>query len=1015
MHLKVTMKCRELKCFSTFIFIFRSSSESEQSLQNRISTDGYQITLPQKNGGSESKIFVFDKIFSSETSKLDLYKSFIGSSIRDVLTGYNCSVVVCNSTLDEKPLKMNAECFDGYLAVQSLTDLLLSVNKQEALEATLQVSFIEVCNDNAVFDLLSDDDDWRDLQVFDSPDHIYTEIQGVTEKAIIDKLQIREMLSKGIAKSNKSKFSSKCSHIILSATVILRDVNSDSFETIRNGNFLLVDLGSCVNVLKARSVPIHNGNENHFMNEDEKWGVYPCSMNRETKLFKILKNSFGGNAKSKIIFTVTPSLDSETELVFLECSSYAKEIHNKPEINEKLIIRDSIKEYAEEIQALEKNVISLKEKQGVLIEQQNYRCLENNLALENEKGKDLMNVRRTLSEYIHCKKEKLNRLHLDLLHAKNIIQGNKENCSNLNSELKRINNEKKVIDQDIISEAQKCIETKSMIGYYMTSTQNKKDELLKVQDSYHKALLNIQHLVKMLPSSKIITEEQMEFKASLEELMLHLKQTLALSGCQQHDLLLKVQDLSVNLDKSSNLWKQCTDSITSSLVTFINNYTQDSCNLKHLFFSELEPINVSQREILDIILSKKNENLQIMSNSIHRIQLSCNASIKMLTEMLFFLKVVQTRVKSMLRSLETEICCICKEFKKFLTDIFYSLTSVLHALEEEKKSFVQMGSNTVSHYHLRETFGEEFMKIKHALVAVKELFSSNYELFEKKWNQRHADVLKMKQMYEEVSKYLHLCHSEIPSMLDKMKQKSTATLNDFQTTLLNQTQNMENLKNMLNDKHAEMDNLAKICFEENKKEICKQENEVKRVLAFQERKAIKCFENVPTVVKTNSQRMDGQLKSIENSVSDFSAGIKTSLGANCLSLHDLEKIFSDCLFLSKKISKKSIESCEKIPNKEDKNFDSASSSECAQFQERELISSTPTTDISVDENDVYKLVKKVELVATLLMSEEENILHFDSDCSSSSSLVSLSLLRTEIEGARISGRYCKKQKARKIF
>ncbi|KFM56865.1 hypothetical protein X975_17786, partial [Stegodyphus mimosarum] len=118
-----------------------------------------------------------------------------------------------------------------------------------------------------------------------------------------------------------------------------------------------------------------------------------------------------------------------------------------------------------------------------------------------------MNVRRTLSEYIYCKKEKLNRLHLDLLHARNIIQGNKENFSNLNLESKRIMDEKKVIDQDIISEARKCIETKSMIRYYMTSTQNKKVELLKVQDNYHKTLLNIQHLVKMLPSGKIITEE----------------------------------------------------------------------------------------------------------------------------------------------------------------------------------------------------------------------------------------------------------------------------------------------------------------------------------------------------------------------------------------------------------------------------------------------------------------------------------------------------------------------------
>ncbi|KFM56862.1 hypothetical protein X975_17783, partial [Stegodyphus mimosarum] len=104
--------------------------------------------------------------------------------------------------------------------------------------------------------------------------------------------------------------------------------------------------------------------------------------------------------------------------------------------------------------------------------------------------------------------------------------------------------------------------------------------------------------------------------------------------------------------------------------------------------------------------------------------------------------------------------------------------------------------------------------------------------------------------------------------------------------------------------------------------------------------------------------MDEQVKNIEKSVSDFSADIKTSLEANSLSLHDLEKIFNDCLFLSEKISKKSIESFERIPKEDDVNFDSTSSSECAQFQEGELISSTPTTDKSVDENDVHKLVKK---------------------------------------------------------
>ena len=68
------------------------------------------------------------------------------------------------------------------------------------------------------------------------------------------------------------------------------------------------------------------------------------SANRESKLTRILQDSLGGRTKTSIIATVSPALcNIEETLSTLDYAHRAKNITNRPEINQKLTKKALIK------------------------------------------------------------------------------------------------------------------------------------------------------------------------------------------------------------------------------------------------------------------------------------------------------------------------------------------------------------------------------------------------------------------------------------------------------------------------------------------------------------------------------------------------------------------------------------------------------------------------------------------------------------------------------------------------
>ncbi|NXU47321.1 KIF11 protein, partial [Turnix velox] len=103
------------------------------------------------------------------------------------------------------------------------------------------------------------------------------------------------------------------------------------------------------------------------------------------KLTRILQDSLGGRTKTSIIATVSPaSINVEETLSTLEYAHRAKNIMNKPEVNQKLTKKALIKEYTEEIERLKRDLAAAREKNGVYISLENYEALNGKLTVQEE-------------------------------------------------------------------------------------------------------------------------------------------------------------------------------------------------------------------------------------------------------------------------------------------------------------------------------------------------------------------------------------------------------------------------------------------------------------------------------------------------------------------------------------------------------------------------------------------------------------------------------------------------------
>lgn len=309
-----------------------------------------------------------------------------------VLGGFNCTIFAYGQTGTGKTYTMSGDISD----IRPLPDnagiiprVLYSLFNKLELEETensVKCSFIELYNEE-LRDLLSADDSVK-LKIFDDNNkkgHSSTLVQGMEESHLKSATQGIQLLSEGSHKrqvaATKCNDLSSRSHTVFTITVYMKRTSEDGIEYMSAGKLNLVDLAGSENIQRS-GAENKRAAEAGLINKSlltlgrvinalvERSSHIPY---RESKLTRLLQDSLGGRTKTCIIATVSPAKSNLEETIStLDYAFRAKNIRNKPQVNQLLSKKTLLKEFTAEIEKLKSELIATRQRNGVYLSQENY-------------------------------------------------------------------------------------------------------------------------------------------------------------------------------------------------------------------------------------------------------------------------------------------------------------------------------------------------------------------------------------------------------------------------------------------------------------------------------------------------------------------------------------------------------------------------------------------------------------------------------------------------------------------
>ncbi|KAJ4431508.1 hypothetical protein ANN_20106 [Periplaneta americana] len=236
----------------------------------------------------------------------------------------------------------------------------------QQVEHTVRVSFLELYNEELI-DLLSPTNDNAKIRLYeDVAKKGSVIVHGLEEVTVHNKNEVYSIMEKGSVKRQTAttlmNAQSSRSHTIFSITVHIKENSLEGEELLKTGKLNLVDLAGSENIGRSGAMD-KRAREAGSINQSlltlgrvitalvERTPHIPY---RESKLTRLLQDSLGGRTKTSIIATISPAAcNIEETLSTLDYAHRAKNITNRPEINQKLtkkaLIKVALRKQAENI------------------------------------------------------------------------------------------------------------------------------------------------------------------------------------------------------------------------------------------------------------------------------------------------------------------------------------------------------------------------------------------------------------------------------------------------------------------------------------------------------------------------------------------------------------------------------------------------------------------------------------------------------------------------------------------
>ncbi|KAM9699849.1 centromere-associated protein E isoform 5-T5 [Dama dama] len=819
---------------------------SEKDTQVYWKTDNN--TVYQVDG---SKSFNFDRVFHSNETTKNVYEEIAVPIIDSAIQGYNGTIFAYGQTASGKTYTMMGS--QEYLGVipRAIHDIFQKIKKFPDREFLLRVSYMEIYNET-ITDLLCDTQKMKPLIIReDFNRNVY--VSDLTEEVVYTSEMALKWITKGeknrhygITKMNQR---SSRSHTIFRMILESREKGepSNCEGSVKVSHLNLVDLAGSERAAQtgAEGLRLKEGcniNRSLFilgqvikkLSDGQVGGFINY---RDSKLTRILQNSLGGNAKTRIICTITPVSFDET-LSTLQFASTAKYMKNTPYVNEVSSDEALLKRYRKEIMDLKKQLeeVSLETRAQAMEKDQLAQLLEEKDLLQKVQIEKIQNLTRmlvtssSLSSQQELKAKKKRRVTWCVGKINKMKDSNYVNEFNMAANVTTRTHKAAVslgeIDESLCSESDvfsNTLDTLTEIEWNpatkLLSQENLESELNSLRANYDNLVLDYEQLrreneemeLKLKEKNDLDEFEALERKAEKEQEMQLIHEISNLKNLVKHAEVYN-QDLENELSSKVELLREKEDQI-KKLQEYIEFQKSESMKMDLSYSSEnTEDLKQMKQTLLDVetvALDAKRESAFLRSENLklkEKMKELASTCKQMENDMQLYQSQLEAK-KKMQVDLEKELQSSFCEITKLTSLIDGKVPKDLLSNMELERKITQLQKELNKAVEENETLHKEV----NLLSELKSL-PSEVEMLRKEIHDKSEELYKVTSEKDKLSSEVVDKESRIQGLLEEIGN----TKNDLPTSQLSCESTDQEFQDVKNH-HIEFDQKYKMVLEENAK------------------------------------------------------------------------------------------------------------------------------------------------------------------------------------------------------
>ncbi|XP_043427306.1 centromere-associated protein E isoform X4 [Prionailurus bengalensis] len=795
-----------------------------------------------------SKSFNFDRVFHSNETTKNVYEEIAVPIIDSAIQGYNGTIFAYGQTASGKTYTMMGS--EDYLGVipRAIHDIFQKIKKFPDREFLLRVSYMEIYNET-ITDLLCDTQKMKPLIIReDFNRNVY--VADLTEEVVYTSEMALKWITKGeknrhygITKMNQR---SSRSHTIFRMILESREKGepSNCDGSVKVSHLNLVDLAGSERAAQtgAEGVRLKEGcniNRSLFilgqvikkLSDGQVGGFINY---RDSKLTRILQNSLGGNAKTRIICTITPVSFDET-LTTLQFASTAKYMKNTPYVNEVSSDEALLKRYRKEIMDLKKQLeeVSLETRAQAMEKDQLAQLLEEKDLLQKVQIEKIQNLTRmlvtssSLTSQQELKAKRKRRVTWCLGKINKMKDSNYLNEFNMSANITKTHKAAITmigeIDESISSESDIFSNTLDPLtevewnpATKLLSQENLESELNSLRANYDNLILDYEQLrreneemeLKLKEKNDLDEFEALERKAEKDQEMQLIHEISNLKNLVKHAEVYN-QDLENELSSKVELLREKEEQI-KKLQKYIDCQKSEDTKMDLSYSSEsTEDLKQMKQTLLDaegVALDAKRESAFLRSENLElkeKMKELANAYKQMENDIQLYQSQLEAK-KKMQVDLEKELQSSFNEITKLTSLIDGKVPKdLLCNLELERKiTDLQKELN-------KEVEENEALRKEVNLLSALKPLPSELEILRKEIHDKSEELYIIISERDKLFSEVVQKENRIQDLLDEIEK----TKNDLATTQMNYKSTDQEFQDLKN--HLEFEQKYKMVLEEN--------------------------------------------------------------------------------------------------------------------------------------------------------------------------------------------------------